>query len=67
MPDTSQPQPEAHPEAHPESHAEPVNRAARRAQKRGKQDQNTHFQLPQQRVPVVQPRQFATRRRGGTA
>ncbi|MFD9702158.1 hypothetical protein [Lentzea sp. NPDC059081] len=45
---------------------EPGNRAARRARKRG-QDQNTHFTLPQQRVPVVQPRQFATRRRGGTA
>lgn len=46
---------------------EPSNRAARRAQKRGKNDQNAHFQLPQQRVPVVQPRQFATRRRGGSA
>jgi hypothetical protein len=46
---------------------EPTNRAARRAQKRGKHDQNTHVQLPQQRVPVVQPRQFATRRRGGSA
>lgn len=46
---------------------EPSNRAARRAQKRGKNDQNPHFQLPQQRVPVVQPRQFATRRRGGSA
>jgi hypothetical protein len=55
MPDTTQPQPE------------PGNRAARRAQKRGKQDQNTHFQQPQLRAPVVQPRQFATRRRGGTA
>ncbi|WP_434448205.1 hypothetical protein [Lentzea sp. E54] len=53
MPDTTQP--------------EPANRAARRAQKRGKHDQATHFQLPQQRVPVVQARQFATRRRGGTA
>lgn len=46
---------------------EPSNRAARRAQKRGKNDQNAHFQLPQQRVPVVQPRQFAARRRGGSA
>ena len=55
MPDTSQSQPQ------------PGNRAARRAQKRGRQDQNTHFQLPQQRVPAVQPRQFAMRRRGGTA
>jgi hypothetical protein len=55
MPDTTQPQPE------------PGNRAARRAQKRGKQDQNTHFQLPQQRVPLVHPRQFAARRRGGSA
>ncbi|MCG8926502.1 hypothetical protein [Lentzea sp. CC55] len=43
------------------------NRAARRAQKRNKHDQTTHFPLPQQRVPVVQPRQFATRRRGGAA
>ena len=55
MPDTTQPQPE------------PGNRAARRAQKRAKQDQNTHFQQPQLRAPVVQPRQFVTRRRGGTA
>ena len=46
---------------------EPGNRAARRAQKRGKQDQNPQFPLPQQRAPMVQPRQFATRRRGGTA
>ena len=46
---------------------EPSNRAARRAQKRGKTDQNPHFQLPQQRVPVVQPRQFMARRRGGSA
>jgi hypothetical protein len=46
---------------------EPSNRAARRAQKQGKHDQNTHFQLPQQRVPAVQPRQFVTRRRGGSA
>lgn len=61
MPDTSQPQPDSQPQAGP------GNRAARRAQKRGKQDQNTHFPLPQQRVPVVQPRQFATRRRGGSA
>lgn len=44
----------------------PSNRAARRAQKRGTQqtDQNAHFPLPQQRVPVVPPRQFAARRRG---
>lgn len=67
MPDTSQPQPESQPESQPEPQAGPGNRAARRAQKRGKQDQNAHFQLPQQRVPVVQPRQFATRRRGGSA
>ena len=53
MPDTSQP--------------EPGNRAARRAQKRANQDQKTHFPLPQQRAPMVQPRQFATRRRGGAA
>ncbi|USX48178.1 hypothetical protein [Lentzea sp. HUAS12] len=53
MPDTTQP--------------EQGNRAARRARKRGKQDQNTHFALPQQRVPMVQPRQFAMRRRGGSA
>ncbi|SDH12988.1 hypothetical protein SAMN05216553_116132 [Lentzea fradiae] len=53
MPDNTQP--------------EPGNRAARRAGKRSKQDQNTHFTLPQQRVPVVQPRQFAMRRRGGAA
>jgi hypothetical protein len=46
---------------------DPSNRAARRAQKRGKTDQNAHFPLPQQRVPMVQPRQFAPRRRGGTA
>lgn len=46
---------------------EPTNRAARRAQKRGKHDQNAHFQLPQQRVPVVPPRQFMARRRGGSA
>lgn len=46
---------------------EPQNRAARRARKQIKQDQHTHFPLPQQRVPVVQPRQFATRRRGGSA
>lgn len=45
----------------------PSNRAARRAQKRGKHDQNAQFQVPQQRVPVVPPRQFAIRRRGGTA
>lgn len=57
MPDTTQPQPQP----------EPGNRAARRAQKRGKQDQNAHFQQPQLRAPLVQPRQFATRRRGGTA
>ncbi|MFJ8965742.1 hypothetical protein ACIRG5_40775 [Lentzea sp. NPDC102401] len=55
MPDTTQPQPE------------PGNRAARRAQKRTKQDQNAHFQPPQLRAPLVQPRQFAMRRRGGTA
>ncbi|MET9229712.1 hypothetical protein [Lentzea sp. NPDC003310] len=62
MPDTSQPQEQS------QEQSQPANRAARRAQKRGaKPDQNTHFQLPQQRVPVVQPRQFATRRRGGTA
>ncbi|MEU7480979.1 hypothetical protein AB0A63_33730 [Lentzea sp. NPDC042327] len=44
----------------------PSNRAARRAQKRGQQpaEQNTRFALPQQRVPVVPPRQFAARRRG---
>jgi hypothetical protein len=44
----------------------PSNRAARRAQKRGQKplDQNTQFPLPQQRVPVVPPRQFAARRRG---
>lgn len=46
---------------------EPSNRAARRAQKRGKSIQNPHVQLPQQRVPVVQPRQFMARRRGGSA
>lgn len=45
----------------------PSNRAERRANKRGKHDQNAHFQLPQQRVPVVPPRQFTVRRRGGTA
>jgi hypothetical protein len=60
MPATTPPEPVNTP-------AELNNRAARRAQKRGKHDQNTHFQLPQQRVPVVQPRQFATRRRGGSA
>ena len=60
MPATTPPDPA-------ETPAEPSNRAARRAQKRGKLDQNAHFQLPQQRVPVVQPRQFATRRRGGSA
>ncbi|MEV6238901.1 hypothetical protein [Lentzea sp. NPDC051838] len=47
---------------------DPSNRAARRAaRKQGKTDQNAHFPLPQQRVPMVQPRQFATRRRGGSA
>ncbi|HEX7302794.1 hypothetical protein [Lentzea sp.] len=46
---------------------EPGNRAERRARKRGKQDLNTHLPLPQQRAPMVQPRQFATRRRGGSA
>lgn len=60
MPATTPPEPANTP-------AEPNNRAARRAQKRGKHDPNAHFQLPQQRVPVVQPRQFATRRRGGSA
>ncbi|MFD5826864.1 hypothetical protein [Lentzea sp. NPDC060358] len=45
---------------------EPGNRAARRARKRS-QDQNTQFPLPRQRAPMVQPRQFATRRRGGSA
>ncbi|MEU0879741.1 hypothetical protein ABZ345_14135 [Lentzea sp. NPDC005914] len=60
MPATTPPDPATTPE-------EPANRAARRAQKRAKHDQNPHFQLPQQRVPVVQPRQFATRRRGGSA
>ncbi|WP_154696987.1 hypothetical protein [Lentzea guizhouensis] len=45
----------------------PSNRAARRAHKRGQKhlDQNNpQFPLPQQRVPVVPPRQFAARRRG---
>ncbi|WP_157529646.1 hypothetical protein [Nocardia sp. NRRL S-836] len=44
----------------------PANRAARRAQKRGQQppEKNTQLPLPQQRVPVVPPRQFAARRRG---
>jgi hypothetical protein len=60
MPATTPPEPANTP-------AEPNNRAARRAQKRGKNDQNAHFQPPQQRVPLVQPRQFAARRRGGSA
>ena len=60
MPATTPPDPATTPE-------EPTNRAARRARKRANHDQNSHFQLPQQRVPVVQPRQFATRRRGGSA
>ncbi|MFI6100516.1 hypothetical protein ACIA8G_33630 [Lentzea sp. NPDC051213] len=46
---------------------EPTNRAARRAQKRAKTDQNPQFQPPQQRAPLVQPRQFAARRRGGSS
>lgn len=60
MPATTPPDPATTPE-------EPTNRAARRAQKRAKHDQNAHFQPPQQRAPVVQPRQFAARRRGGSA